>query len=123
VTVNFFGARVVTTSVAALLARRYKSPVVPVFCIRQPDGRLTIRIEPPLNLVRSKDMRADLQDNAQLMTEVVEKVVREYPRQWLWFHKRWKKFYPHLYPEYFHRRARRKAREQRRALAGRGRAG
>ena len=123
VPVNFFGAQVVTTSVAALLARRYKSPVVPVFCIRRPDGRLTIRIEPPLDLVRSKDMRADLQDNTQLMTGVVEQVVRQYPRQWFWFHKRWKKFYPHLYPEYFHRRARRKAREQRRAAAGRGRTG
>jgi KDO2-lipid IV(A) lauroyltransferase len=120
---TFFGGRVITTSVAALLARRYRSPVVPVFCIREPDGGLIIRVEPPLKLQRSKDMRADLQHNAQLMTEMVEKVIREHPRQWFWFHKRWKKFYPHLYPEYFRRRSRRKAREKRRAHSARGRIG
>jgi KDO2-lipid IV(A) lauroyltransferase len=120
---TFFGSRVITTSVAALLARRYHSPVVPVFCVREPDGCLVIRVEPPLKLQRSKDMRADLQHNAQLMTETVEKVVRERPRQWFWFHKRWKKFYPHLYPEYFRRRSRRKAREKRRARPARGRIG
>ena len=118
VPVDFFGAQVITTSVAALLARRYKSPVVPVYCIRKPDGGLNIRIEPAMDLVRSKNMRSDLQQNTQLMTAVVEKVVREYPHQWFWFHKRWKKFYPQLYPEYFRRRARRKAREQRQATAG-----
>lgn len=120
---TFFGGRVITTSVAALLARRYRSPVVPVFCLREPDGGLIIRVEPPLKLQRSKDMRADLQHNAQLMTEMVEKVIREHPRQWFWFHKRWKKFYPHLYPEYFRRRSRRKAREKRRTHSARGRIG
>jgi KDO2-lipid IV(A) lauroyltransferase len=120
---TFFGARVVTTSVVALLARRYKSPVVPVFCIREPGGGLTIRVEPPLRLARSKELRSDLQQNAQLMTAVVEKVIREYPRQWFWFHKRWKNFYPQLYPEYFRRRSRRKFRENRRAPAVRKRIG
>ena len=108
----FFGKQVVTTSVAALLARRYKCPVLPVFCIRSPDGRLTVRVEPPLELVRSRQMRVDLQRNVQLMTDAVEREVRRHPRQWLWFHKRWKKAYPHLYPEYFRRRSRRKARER-----------
>jgi KDO2-lipid IV(A) lauroyltransferase len=120
---TFFGARVVTTSVVALLARRYKSPVVPVFCIREPGGGLTIRVEPPLRLARSKELRSDLQQNAQLMTAVVEKVIREYPRQWFWFHKRWKNFYPQLYPEYFRRRSRRKFRDNRRAPAVRKRIG
>lgn len=123
VPVQFFGSRVITTSVAALLARRYRCPVVAVFCVRASGGRLTIRVEPPLELVRSKDMRTDLQRNTQIMTDVVERVVREYPQQWFWFHKRWKKFYPHLYPEYFRHRARRKAREQRRLLSRRDRIG
>jgi hypothetical protein len=48
------------------------------------------------------------------MTDVVEKMVRAYPDQWLWLHKRWKKHYPHLYPEYQLRRRRRKQREERR---------
>ena len=112
VPVQFFGAETITTSVAALLARRYKSPVIPIFCIRMPDGQLTIRVEPPLELERSRQMRADFQRNAQLMTDVVERMVREYPQQWFWFHKRWKKAYPSLYPEYFQRRAKRKARER-----------
>jgi KDO2-lipid IV(A) lauroyltransferase len=123
VPVQFFGAETVTTSVAALLARRYKSPVIPIFCIRKPDGQLTIQIEPPLELERSGQMRADFQRNAQLMTAVVERMVREYPQQWFWFHKRWKNAHPDLYPEYFRRRAKRKARERHKSATANRRTG
>ena len=35
-------------------------------------------------------MRADLIANTQMMTDLVENAVREYPDQWLWMHKRWR---------------------------------
>ena len=114
VDVRFFGKLVTTTPAAALLALRCKSPVVPIFCVREADGQLTIRVDPPLVLKRTNDLRSDLITNTQMMTDVIEKMVREYPDQWLWLHKRWKKHYPHLYPEYQLRRQRRKQREERR---------
>jgi KDO2-lipid IV(A) lauroyltransferase len=109
VPVSFFGAQATATTVAALLARRYRSPILPVFCVRSPKGRLTIKIGAAVELVRSKDLRADLQRNTQRLTDVVEEVVRAYPQQWFWFHKRWKHAHPQLYPEYHRRRAERLA--------------
>ncbi len=105
----FYGKKVTVTPAAAMLALRCKSPVLPVFCIREEDQKLAIIIEPPVQLVRTKDLRDDLKTNTQIMTDVIEKAVRKYPDQWLWLHKRWKRFYPDLYPEYIARRNRRRA--------------
>ena len=116
VDVRFFGKRVTATPAAALLAFRCKSPVLHIYCVREANGQLTFRVDPPLELKRTHDLRSDLITNTQMMTDVVEKAIREYPDQWLWLHKRWKKHYPHLYPEYFARRHRRKERENKRAI-------
>ena len=112
VEVTFFGRTVTATPVAALLARRYGCPVLPFFCVRESDNRLTVMARPPLRLRKTDDARADLVANTQIMTDAIEDVVREYPAQWFWFHKRWKRHYPHLYPEDLARRRRRRAKRQ-----------
>lgn len=110
VVITFFGKKVTATPAAAMIALRCKSPVIPGFCIRGKDNKLGIIIEPPVKITRTKDLRKDLITNTQAMNDVVEKIIKEYPDQWLWMHKRWKKFYPDLYPEYKarHRRIREK---------------
>jgi len=110
--VVFLGHRVTATPVVALMARRYKCPVIPAFTVREADGELTIVYDPPLKFKRSKDIRADLRENTQIMMSVIEKAVRRYPEQWFWFNKRWKRFYPWLYPEYQDKRRRKRAREE-----------
>ena len=114
VEVNFFGHKVTTTPAAAFLSIRCKSPVLPIFCVRDDRGRLTVVAKPPLEMKRTGDLRADVQANTQMITDIVEKAVRQYPDQWFWVHKRWKKYYPDLYPEYQARRKRRHEREMRR---------
>ncbi|MDL1979859.1 MAG: lysophospholipid acyltransferase family protein [Deltaproteobacteria bacterium] len=113
VDVTFFGRNTNATYAASLLAARYNCPVLPVYCIREPNANLTVIVEPPLKLHKTDDVRADLQTNTQIMTDSVEKIVSLYPEQWLWFHKRWKRHYPDLYPEDLARRQRQ--REKRRA--------
>lgn len=107
VEVNFFGKKVTATPAAAVVALRCKSPVIPAFCIRDKHNKLGIIFEPPIQITRTKSLRDDLVTNTQLMNDVVEKIIKEYPDQWLWLHKRWKKFYADLYPEYMERRRRR----------------
>jgi KDO2-lipid IV(A) lauroyltransferase len=116
--ITFFGHRVRATPAASLLALRCKSPVVPAFCVRDADGGLNLIIEPPLKLTRTRDLRADLKTNTQIMTDVVERAVSKYPEQWFWVHKRWKKYYPQLYPEYIARRKRRRIRKRKKMQAG-----
>jgi len=119
VKIRFFNKFVTATPVAALLAMRCKSPVLPIFCTRNDDGTFTITIEPPLVLKRTDDLSADLKTNTQIMTDAIEKMVRKYPEQWFWVHKRWRKYYPHLYPEDVDRRQRRRDRKKQRARSGR----
>jgi KDO2-lipid IV(A) lauroyltransferase len=97
VDVRFFGKKATATPAVAMLALRCRTPVMPVFCIREPDGRLGIHAGPAVEMRRSRDLRADLVENTQRITDVVERVVREHPEQWFWLMRRWKEHYPHLY--------------------------
>jgi KDO2-lipid IV(A) lauroyltransferase len=114
VEVEFLGKRATTTLSAALLAIRCRSPIVPGFCYRDRDGRLVAEIKPAVRMIRTGDLRADLQATSQRVSDAIEEAVRRFPDQWLWHQKRWKVFYPHLYPEYFLQRKRRKEKKLRR---------
>lgn len=118
VKINFFDRAVTATPAPALIALRCKCPVVPIFGVREIDGGLTIIVKPPLELTKTQDLKSDLKVNMQLMTNIIEKTVRDYPEQWFWVHKRWKKYYPELYPEYMDRRKRRRERKARLANSG-----
>ncbi|MBU4317358.1 MAG: hypothetical protein KKF30_08795 [Proteobacteria bacterium] len=111
---NFLGKTVNATPSVAWLARQYNCPVVPVFCIRKPDGKLIMEINPPLNLIRTKNREEDLLVNTQIINDSISKAVLKNVDQWFWFHKRWKRYYPDLYPEETKRL------EKRRARFGRG---
>ena len=99
VEVKFFGHKATATPAAAMLALRCKSPVIPVFSHRNQMGQLVIKVEHPIEIKRTGDLRADLQTNTQLITDRIEQAIRKNPEQWNWILKRWKEFYPELYPE------------------------
>ena len=99
--IEFFGHKATATPGAALLALRHKCPVLPVTCLRDPDGIIVVRVGKPLELVRTKNLRQDLQTNTQMMTDTVENAIRSNPVQWWWTQKRWKDYFPELYPEHY----------------------
>jgi Kdo2-lipid IVA lauroyltransferase/acyltransferase len=106
VPVVFFNKKVNATPAAAVLARRYNCPVIPVFCLRdEKAGKLILVAAPPLQLKKTENAESDIQANTQIMTHAVEKIVRAYPEQWFWMHKRWKRHHPEIYPEYMKKRA------------------
>jgi KDO2-lipid IV(A) lauroyltransferase len=114
VDVRFFGHEATATPAVALLALRCKSPILPGFCVREANGRFALHVGAPLELIRTKDLRSDLQANTQIMMSAVEDMIREYPEQWLWFQRPWKKAHPELYPEWEAKRQRRKERKRQR---------
>jgi KDO2-lipid IV(A) lauroyltransferase len=97
VDVTFFGKMATATPAVAMLALRCCCPVVPVFCVREPDGVIGLHGHPPIEMRRSGDLRADLVENTQRITDVIERVVREHPEQWHWLMRRWEEHYPQLY--------------------------
>jgi lauroyl/myristoyl acyltransferase len=48
------------------------------------------RVEEYVELIRTGDDKQDIEVNTALLTSAIERMVRKYPDQWLWIHKRWK---------------------------------
>jgi len=88
--VPFFGKVACTNKGLAMLAIRYGAAVVPVFNIRQRDGRYKIMFDPPVELIRTGDVTRDIVENTQLFNEIIEKHIRMAPENWLWVHRRWR---------------------------------
>ena len=89
--VDFFGIPACTASGLARIALRTDAAVVPGFTVW--DSRLRkyiLRFDPAVELIRSGDNEADIVANTAKFTRVIEDVIRRYPDQWLWVHRRWK---------------------------------
>jgi len=92
---QFFGHPACTNKGMALLEMKTEAPIVPVFLIRRADG-FTGRFLPEIPLIRTGDKTKDLEANTEQYNRVIESMVRAYPEQWFWVHRRWntKPFYP-----------------------------
>lgn len=95
--VPFFGAPVGTHSALATLARRTEAPVVPVVIYRVgPPWKRRYRIElrPALEWLTEPgaDSKREIELNTAAYTQIIEQDVRLHPEQWLWTHRRFKKF-------------------------------
>lgn len=89
--VDVFGVPACTTPGAARLAALTGAPVYPVFIVRDGDSRRhRIEIQPEVEMVSTGDRAADIVTNTQRCSRIVEDMIRRYPEQWIWFHKRWK---------------------------------
>ncbi len=88
--VQFFGRETWGTIGPAMAAMRARVPVYQVSMIRKPDGCYAVRFEPEIPMARSGNLRSDIIENTQRCQGAVERLVRDCPGQWLWFHRRWK---------------------------------
>lgn len=87
--VTFFGAPTRLPAGAAGLGLRTGAAVLPAFTARGPNGRYLGWFEPPVALVRTGDLRADVQVNTERLTRSVEAAIRRYPEQWTVFQRVW----------------------------------
>jgi len=89
--VSFFGKAACTSPGAARLAMLTGAPVHPVFLVRDGEsGHHHVEILPEIPMARTDDREADIVVNTQRCSDAVEAMIRRYPEQWIWFHKRWK---------------------------------
>jgi KDO2-lipid IV(A) lauroyltransferase len=88
--VPFFKDIACTNKALTVMALRTGTPVVPVYNVRQPDGRYQVVFEPALALVRTGDKTRDIEENTALLNRTIESYVRRDPEQWFWVHQRWK---------------------------------
>ena len=88
---DFFGRKVPTTPGLAVMAMRSGAPVVPVFIVRDGFQKHRLLIKEPIELVLTGDIQKDVEINTQRFTDTLEAMIRQYPDQWLWIHRRWER--------------------------------
>ena len=89
--VDFFGYLVPTFNGPVVLSLRTGAPILPMFILRNSTHSHTITIHPPFELSFTGDIEKDITTNIARLTKITEAVIREYPDQWWWFHRRFRK--------------------------------
>lgn len=96
--VKFFGKEVSHTAAAATLARKYKIPIICAYMRLNADYSLyDLYFEKVCDAVITSDSKADILAMTQAQSDFTEKIIREKPDEWFWFHKRFKGKYRALY--------------------------
>jgi KDO2-lipid IV(A) lauroyltransferase len=93
--VDFFGVPACAGTGFAKLAAHSGAAVIPGFALWSArERRYVLRFFPPV------EMGGDPVRDTQAIQSVLEQVIREYPDQWLWIHRRWKTRPPGTPPLY-----------------------
>lgn len=88
--VNFFGKPASTPVGATVLAMKTGAAIVPTYVYLGEDWKQHMHILPEIPMTTTGDEEADIVRNTQILTNFVEGVVRKYPEQWVWMHRRWR---------------------------------
>ena len=88
--VPFLGKMASTPAGPAYFARKFKAPIIPIFIVRNPDGYgHRAIVKDPIRYEVTGDQKVDDYNVTLKMTQEVEKIIKEYPDNWLWFQHRW----------------------------------
>ena len=95
---QFFGRTAPAMWGPANLHLKTGAPIIPygVHYNNEPDAgfriHYTINIKEPIRFQPTGNKDADIKQLAQLYLSEIEKIIRRAPEQWIWFHRRWKKY-------------------------------
>jgi Kdo2-lipid IVA lauroyltransferase/acyltransferase len=88
---DFFGVRACTTAGIATLALRTGAVVLPGYLVWDDRERIhRLHFEYPIKTIDTGNQREDVIANTAQYAKVLESIIRRYPDQWLWIHRRWR---------------------------------
>lgn len=93
--VDFFGTPACANSGFVKLAHRSQAPVIPGFALWDAKKRRYV-----LRFYPRVEMTGDIERDTQQLHSALEDIIREYPDQWMWIHRRWKTRPPGEAPMY-----------------------
>jgi KDO2-lipid IV(A) lauroyltransferase len=89
--VPFFNVPASTTTGPAILALQSGARILPIVCVWDSDiARYRYVYGKMLGAESTGDREADIAQITADFTAEIESLVRQYPEQWVWIHKRWK---------------------------------
>ncbi len=82
---DFLGIQACVATGFAKLAAHSRAPIIPGFALwSETEGRYILKFYPPIHAT------GDAEADTRRLHAQLESVIREYPDQWLWMHRRWK---------------------------------
>jgi KDO2-lipid IV(A) lauroyltransferase len=87
--VDFFGKPACTTPGLAYMSAQSGAAVTPVFITRQPGGRHIVKVLPAIPPPPDRKPET-VRLYTQQYTRIIEDMIRQYPDQWIWIHRRWR---------------------------------
>lgn len=90
---KFFGHPAGTAVGLAGFSLKTGLPVIPMYNFRRADGMISIVSEDPILPESISDVfEENIRYNTQKYNDRMELIIKKYPEQWMWVHRRWKKF-------------------------------
>jgi KDO2-lipid IV(A) lauroyltransferase len=91
ITVDFFGREASTIQGPAALSVRSGAPILPVAFVRDGHGpHYHVAYGDPIRPVPGASLGTEIHRITQAYTSALERFIRLWPEQWVWFHRRWK---------------------------------
>ena len=87
---QFFGKEAYTPIGCARLAMDTGAAVVPMYTYRNDDNTYVFKMLPEIPFERKATDLETIRYNTQKHNDVIERIIREHPEQWVWMHERWK---------------------------------
>ena len=89
--VNFFGEPAQLPDGAAVLAVKYKAPLILAFIRRLENNKCAVVVEPPLELESTGDLARDTLNAEAKIVARMEYWIKKYPDQWIMLRPLWEK--------------------------------
>jgi len=86
----FFNKPAHTTTIPAQLALKYNCKLVPISLERKEGPNFEMTIHEPYKIEKTGNDEEDTKNITLKINQVIEKMILNNPKQWIWTHNRWK---------------------------------
>lgn len=90
VNVHFFNHLTTHTPIASILSRKFNLDLIPIFISTTNYKDYHVKIYNPIKSLKTTNQNEDLKVLTQEQANIMQEVIKTYPNQWFWMHRRWK---------------------------------
>jgi len=88
--VHFFNHLATHTPIASILSRKFNLDLIPIFISTTNYKDYHVKIYNPIKSLKTPNQHEDLKVLTQEQANIMQEVIKTYPNQWFWMHRRWK---------------------------------
>ncbi len=97
VDITFFGKKATISPSASILAYKFNAIIIPVFSFTKDFKKHSVKFFPPIEIDKTLPKDEAIKKHSQEIATLMENIINSNPKLWLWIHRRWNSYYPHIY--------------------------